>query len=391
MNIRIINVKGLLLLLFFAQNLLAQYNPQKPDLCQGKYFTEEEGVKFHEELIQKTPDSLAWEKRKALVYQGILDGAELNNRLATVPLKPIIRGLTKLDGYTIENVAFESLEGFYVTANLYRPLNMKGKKAGIICTHGHSATLEGRFLETMQQRCATLARMGAIVLAIDMVGYSESKQCEHKIPKVFKLQAINTMRAVDFLVSLPDVDANRIAVTGESGGGTQAFMLTALDKRIKISVPVVMVSEYFFGGCVCESGMPVHKRPSSQTSNTEIAALAAPRPMLLISDGNDWTKNTESNEYPFIQRIYGFYGAKDRVENAHFANEKHDYGKNKRQAAYRFLAKHLKLSSEKVLKDGIFDETPNTILKDTALKVFDEQHPRPQNAVMGNEAIMGLL
>ncbi len=199
------------------------------------------------------------------------------------------------------------------------------------------------------------------------------------------------MRVLDFLSSLPDVDTERIAVTGESGGGTQAFMLTALDERIKVSVPVVMVSEYFFGGCVCESGMPVHKRPDNQTSNPEIAALAAPRPMLLVSDGDDWTKNNPQNEYPFIQRIYGFYGAKNNIENVHFANEKHDYGKNKRQATYHFLVKHLKLSTENVMKDGVFDETPNVLLTDKDLQVFTEKNPRPNNAVIGDEAVMSLL
>lgn len=380
-----------LILLFVSQNLFAQFNPQKPDLCQGAFFTVEEGVKFHQELAQKVPDSLAWAKRRVLIKQGILDGAELTNFTNKTPLKPIIHSLKKMNGYTVENVAFESLPGFYVTGNLYRPLNMKGKKAGILCTHGHWEGFKGRFLEQTQQRCITLARMGAIVFAYDMSGYSDSKQCNHDIPKAFKLQTINSMRALDFLSSLPDVDTDRIAITGESGGGTQSFMLTALDERIKVSVPVVMVSEYFFGGCVCESGMPIHKRPDNQTSNAEIAALAAPRPMLLISDGDDWTKHNPQNEYPFIQRIYKFYGAKNNIENAHFVNEKHDYGKNKRQAAYQFLAKHLKLNTEKVLKNGVFDETPNVLLEDKDLQVFTEKYPIPKNAVMGDEVIMSLL
>ena len=361
-------------------------------MCQGAFFTVEEGVKFHEQLTQKTPDSLAWAKRKLSIRQGILDGGELNNLPAKIPLKPIINSLKKMNGYTVENVAFESLPGFYVTGNLYRPTtNLKGKKAGILCTHGHWEGFKGRFLEQTQQRCITLARMGAVVFVYDMVGYSDSKQCDHAIPKAFKLQTINSMRALDFLSSLPDVDINRIAITGESGGGTQSFMLTALDERIKVCVPVVMVSEYFFGGCVCESGMPIHKRPDNQTSNAEIAALAAPRPMLLVSDGDDWTKNTERNEFPFIQRIYGIYGAKNNVENVHLATEKHDYGKNKRQAAYRFLAKHLKLNTEKVLKNGVFDETPNVLLADKDLQVFNEKNPLPKSALMGDEAVMNLL
>ena len=385
-------IKILILVLLFGQSLFAQYNPQKPDLCQAAFFTVEEGVKFHEQLTQKTPDSLAWAKRKILIRQGVLDGGELNNLPAKIPLKPINHSLKKMDGYTVENVAFESLPGFYVTGNLYRPITKSNtKKAGILCTHGHWEDFKGRFLEQTQQRCITLARMGAVVFAYDMVGYSDSKQCNHVIPKAFKLQTINSMRALDFLSSLPDVDADRIAITGESGGGTQSFMLTALDERIKVCVPVVMVSEYFFGGCVCESGMPVHKRPDNQTSNAEIAALAAPRPMLLISDGDDWTKNTEKNEFPFIQRIYGFYGAKNNIENVHLATEKHDYGKNKRQAAYRFLAKHLKLNTEKVLKNGVFDETPNVLLADKDLQVFNEKNPLPKNAVTGDEAVMNLL
>jgi uncharacterized protein len=384
-------IKALIFFIFLSQNLFAQFNPQKPDLCQGAYFTVEEGVKFHEELMKRTPDLIAWTKRRDLIKKGILDGAELTNFPTKPSSKPIIHSLKKMNGYTVENVAFESIEGFYVTGNLYRPLKVKGKKAAILCTHGHYKTPEGRFLETMQQRCATLARMGSIVLAIDMIGYSESTQCNHKIPKAFKLQTINTTRAIDFLLSLPDVDADRIAVTGESGGGTQAFMLTALDERVRVSVPVVMVSQYFFGGCVCESGMPVHKRPDNQTSNAEIAALAAPRPMLLVSDGDDWTKHTPQNEYPFVQRIYGFYGAKNNVENIHLANEKHDYGPNKRQAAYQFLAKHLKLNTDEVLKNGVFDESPNVILKNEDLQVFTDKFPRPTNAVLGDEAVMGLL
>ena len=384
-------IKALILFIFISQNLIAQFNPQKPDLCQGAYFTMEEGVKFHQELAQKTPDSSAWATRRNLIKQGILDGAELTNFTNKTLLKPIINNLKKMNGYTVENVAFESLPGFYVTGNLYRPMNIKGKKAGILCTHGHWEGFKGRFLEQIQQRCITLARMGAVVFVYDMIGYSDSKQCNHAIPKAFKLQTINSMRALDFLSSLSDVDTDRIAITGESGGGTQSFMLTALDERIKVSVPVVMVSEYFFGGCVCESGMPVHKRPDNQTSNAEIAALAAPRPMLLVSDGDDWTKHTPQNEYPFIQRIYGFYGAKNNIENVHLANEKHDYGKNKRKAAYHFLAKHLKLNTGKVLKNGVFDETPNVLLKDKDLQVFTDKYPLPKNAVVGDEAVMGLL
>jgi dienelactone hydrolase len=370
---------------------LAQPNPNRPDLCQGAYFSEAQGADSLRSFASTYHDREGWEARASIIRQGLRDGMNLPAKPAFAPLAPIRHSLRELNGYTVENVAFESLPGIFVTGNLYRPARPTGKSAGILCSHGHMATLDARLKEYTQQRCATLARMGAVVFTYDMIGYGDSKQCDHKLPDALKLQTLNGMRALDFLTSLPDVDTTRIGMTGESGGGTQTFLLTALDPRIKVSVPVVMVSAHFFGGCTCESGMPIHKRPTHQTSNVEIAALAAPRPMLLVSDGKDWTKNNPAVEFPYVQNIYGYYGVGDRVENFHLPAEGHDYGPSKRQAAYRFLAKHLALNLDQVLKNGQIDETPNTILDASALQVFTAEHPRPSQAVMGDDAVTALL
>src|SRR5690606_11108013 len=166
------------------------------------------------------------------------------------------------------------------------------------------------------------------------VGYGEAQQIEHTFPKALKLQTINSIRALDFLLSLPGIDPERIAVTGASGGGTQSFMLTALDNRGKAAAPCVMVSAHFIGGCVCESGMPIHKIGDFQTNNVEIAALAAPRPMLLVSVGGDWTRNTPKVEFPHIQHIYRLYGREHQVESAHFPDEEHDFGSSIRKEEY---------------------------------------------------------
>lgn len=371
--------------------VVAQPNPDRPELCQGAYFTEEQGVKSLQTFAGTYHDRASWETRASLIRTGLREGMNLPEKPKFAPLKPIRHSLRTLNGYSVENVAFESLPGLFVTGNLYRSLNQAGKLAGVLCPHGHTPNLDARYVEQTQQRCATMARMGAVVFVYDMLGYGDSKQSDHKLANALTLQMLNSIRALDFLTSLPDVDTSRIAVSGESGGGTQTFLLTALDSRVKVSVPVVMVSAHFFGGCVCESGMPIHKRPTHQTSNVEIATLAAPRPMLLVSDGKDWTKNTPNIEFPYIQNIYTYYGAKDRVENVHLPNEGHDYGPSKRASAYRFLAEHLKLDLNRILKNGKIDETPNALLDPAALQVFTVEHPRPAHAVVGDDKVMALL
>ena len=359
-------------------------------ICNGRYWSESEGKVKMDEFSQIWNDSVSWNNRAKSIRENILEGIQWN-KISSYDneLNTIIHSKKIMNGYTVENIAIESFPGFYITGNLYRPLEEQKKYAAILSPHGHLK--DKRFTDYVQLRSAFLANKGAIVFAYDMVGYGESTQVRHKMPISMLLQTWNSKRVLDYLLSLPEVDQNRIGMTGGSGGGTQTFVLTAIDQRIKVSIPVVQVSAHFFGGCVCESGMPVHKAENFQTNNVEFAALAAPRPQLIISDGDDWTRNTPNVEYPYLQKVYASFGVSNQLENVHLANEKHNYGYSKRKAAYAFFIKHLKLDSSKALNVIDTDENFIQILSPERLRVFNKKTPRPINALNNELEVMQFL
>ena len=359
-------------------------------ICNGRHWSEAEGKVKMDEFSQIWNDSVSWKNRAKSIRENILEGIQWN-KISSYDneLNTIIHSKKIMNGYTVENIAIESFPGFYITGNLYRPLEEQKKYAAILSPHGHLK--DKRFTDYVQLRSAFLANKGAIVFAYDMVGYGESTQVRHKMPISMLLQTWNSKRVLDYLLSLPEVDQNRIGMTGGSGGGTQTFVLTAIDQRIKVSIPVVQVSAHFFGGCVCESGMPVHKAKNFQTNNVEFAALAAPRPQLIISDGDDWTRNTPNVEYPYLQKVYASFGVSNQLENVHLANEKHNYGYSKRKAAYAFFIKHLKLDSSKALNVIDTDENFIQILSPERLRVFNKKTPRPINALNNEWEVMQFL
>jgi hypothetical protein len=374
------------LFIFFAFSTVGKAQTSASDmLCVGNHWTEEEGAAFLQQEKENYGTEKAWEKKAAKIRKQILKGTGLNKMPKKSPLKPIMGGVRKFDGYVVQNVAFESLPGVFVTGSLYMPSENPGKIPGIISPHGHWTDPGdvGRYRPDAQKRFASMARMGAIVWAYDAVGYGQMEEIgwEHREGDVLKLQLWNSIRGVDFIISM-GADPDQLAVTGASGGATQSFLLAAIDDRIDVAAPVVMVSAHFFGGCVCESGMPVHKAKNFQTNNVEIASVIAPKPLLLTSVGGDWTKNTPNVEYPHIQYIYGLKGHSEKVENKHIPEDNHGYDEKKRQAVYPFLAKYLGLDLSKAMySDGRLKEEAVTVEDQKALYPFSDTHPFPDYGI----------
>jgi dienelactone hydrolase len=327
-----------------------------------------------------------WEARAQELRTHILAVNGLLPMPPQAPLRAQVFDTTEHEDYAVSKVYFESHPGFLVTGNLFVPRGRRGPFPAVLNPHGHWPL--GRFANeesgTVLGRGISFARQGYVAFCHDMVGYNDQFQVEHRKESdrqklwglgQMALQLFNSIRAVDFLQSLPEVDPDRIGCTGESGGGTQTFMLMSIDSRIKVAAPVVMVSAIMQGGCVCEN----HPTLRLFTSNPEIAALMAPRPLFLVSCTGDWTKNTLEEEYPYIKSIYKLYGAADRVSAVRI-NADHNYNLQSRNAVYPFFAKWL-LGAD---NPDEFVEQPYSLDTKSTYLVFASR-PKPKSSPVGEK------
>jgi hypothetical protein len=351
----------------------------------------------------------AWEARRRAVREQVLVALGLWPAPEKTPLNPVVHGKIDRDGYTVEKVFFASLPGHYVTGNLYRPQASGGRQApgdrhpGVLCPHGHWHN--GRFFEAsdkevekqlaqkaeatansarypLQARCAMLARMGCVVFHYDMVGVADSTALPHgggfadagallRLQSAMGLQTWNSIRALDFLLSLPDVDPKRVGVTGASGGGTQTFILGAVDDRPAVEFPAVMVSTRMQGGCVCENAPYLRVG----TGNVEFAGLFAPKPLGMTGAGHDdWTIEIESKGLPELKALYRLYGAEDRVMARCFPQFEHNYNQVSREVMYNWFNRHLGLGQPEPVAERPFEP-----IRPKELSVYDAGHPRPKD------------
>jgi dienelactone hydrolase len=323
----------------------------------------------------------AWKPRASYLREHVLASAGLLPLPEKTALRPSIFGEIRRADYSVSKVYFESLPGFFVTGNLYRP-NGDGPFPAILSPHGHWAygRLENTSLNSGPGRAINLARQGFVVFTYDMVGYNDSQQVPHTFsgPREYLwglslsgLQLWNSIRAIDFVEALPYVRKDSIGMTGESGGGTQTFLAAAVDPRIAVAAPVNMISLHMQGGCICENPPGLRL----ETTNVEIAAAIAPRPLLMVSATGDWTKDTLEVEYPAVRAIYDLFGAADRVHAVRITAE-HNYNKDSREAMYAWMARWLQHAPADV-RPAERSFSPEAV---SSLLVFFQQ-PLPANAV----------
>lgn len=384
-------------------NVLAPLDMKVNKEGEGKYklkdyeyhrWEEEDGWDYLDYLASQYHDRISWELRKDSLRIELFEAL----KLAPMPAKPMSKvRLTvkrKFEGYTVENFALEILPGLFVNGSIYRPAKAKGKMPVILSPDGHWGG--HRYRRDAQIRCAMLAKMGAVAVSYDLFAWGESllqfRSEDHRRSLALTVQTLGGIRILDYILTDKYIDPLRVGICGGSGGGNHTTLLTALDDRITLSIPVVSLSSYHFGGCPCESGFPIHACGGG-TNNVELAAIAAPRPQLVISDGKDWTAHAPEHDFPYLQKMYAYYGASDNIENVHLPNDGHDFGYSKRKPVYDFLVKHFGLNRKGLMQDnGEYDESACTVEEQSELYAFGKNGENiPDHAIYGFENLEKLF
>ena len=349
--------------------------------------TPADGAKLLAWLSAQYADRDAWEQRRDVLLTEAREALALEPFVRGLVARPLVRLGRKVvhDGYTTQNYALETLPGLFVCGTVYAPLR-RGRHPLIISPAGHWEG--GRYRPDQQMRMATFARMGAVAVDMDIFGWGDSERQAgrnaHTADYAMQVQVLWSRAVTDWVLSWRrDIDRKRMAATGGSGGATHALLLALTDDRFAALAPVVHLVSHFDGGCPCESGRPVTLAAGGSCTPELLAAAMAPRPVLTVSDGGDWTASYPELEFPFLQRIWGFYGAEERVRNVHLPDERHDYGPSKRRAVYEFFAETLGLDLAQA------DESRVELMPEPALQSFADA--LPDGAVRSQEELERII
>ena len=301
-----------------------------------------------------------WEARRPQYVEEYFYMLGLSPRPEKTPLKATVTRTLARDDYVVEMLHYQSRPGLYVTANLYRPLGIEGgqKLPAVLYVCGHSNRGRDGNKVAYQSHGIWFARHGYVCLVLDTLQLGEIAAKHHGTYNLERwwwhsrgytpagVEAWNGIRGIDYLLSRPEVDGERLAVTGISGGGAATFWIAAADERVRVAVPVSGMADLesyvgnrvINGHCDCMFLYNAHQWPW-----TRIAGLVAPRPMLFVNSDADPIFPMDANDRVInrLERLYSLYGAGDAVD-ALVSVGGHAYRQDIRQGVYRFINTHLK-------------------------------------------------
>ncbi|MCY2954043.1 MAG: prolyl oligopeptidase family serine peptidase [Planctomycetota bacterium] len=357
-------------------NLLAQPYGQPDRSSPGdemiQRYLQKETRKLSARFADDIASRAAWEAKRQQYVEEYLYMLGLSPRPEKTPLRATITGTFQGDGYVVDMIHYQSRRQLYVTGNLYRPAVVKeGEKLpAVYYVCGHFNRGRDGNKVAYQSHGIWFARHGYVCLVVDSLQLGEIAAFHHGTYNLQRwwwhsrgytpagVETWNGVRGIDYLISRPDVDPQRIAVTGISGGGAATYWVTAADERVKAAVPVSGMADLesyvsnrvINGHCDCMFLYNTFQWPWAR-----IAGLIAPRPLLFVNSDKDDIFPMDANERVAngLERLYSLYGAGDRVA-AVVSVGGHAYRQDIRQAAYRFINSHLKADAREVT-DGEVD------------------------------------
>ena len=346
-----------------------------------------------------------WQAARPRFREEYLDMLGLWPSPEKTPLRATITGTLDRGDYVIDMLHYQSRPNLYVTANLYRPAKIEGgaRLPGILYVCGHSSRGRNGNKTAFQSHGIWFARHGYVCLMVDTLQLGEIPGIHHGTYREGRgwwlsrgytpagVECWNGVRGIDYLISRPDIDAERIGVTGISGGGAATFWVAAADERVKVAIPVSGMADLLSyipnrvinGHCDCMFLYNTYQWPW-----TRIAALVAPRALLFVNSDKDAIFPMDANERVInrLERLYSLFGAGDLVDSV-VSIGGHAYRQDIRQATFRFLNTHLKndprpvLDSEVDLVTGAREEIHP--IAPEQLRVFAQDADIPKDALNG--------
>jgi dienelactone hydrolase len=343
-----------------------------------------------------------WDAQRAALRGQLAEMLGLQPMPERTPLNPVKTGEIPGDGFVVEKLYFQSQPGLYVTANLFRPSTAEGKLPAIlyVCGHSEMKAKDGTVLGNKtgyQHHGAWFARHGYVCLVIDTLQLGEITGVHHGTYRMDRwwwlsrgytpagVEAWNGIRAIDYLVSRPEVDPERIGITGRSGGGAYSWFVAALDDRIKVAVPTAgittlrnhVVDGTVEGHCDCMFFVNTYRWDYDR-----LAALVAPRPLLIANTDKDTIFPLDGvySIYTSVRSLYRSLGAEGKL-GLQIAEGPHKDTQSLNTGAFAWFERWFKGAD--LL--ATFDDSAKKVMEPEALRVFsalpeDERNSRIDEA-----------